>query len=71
MKLPAASSGEFNPERLRFIKCRCSIRQPALAPFWRRNGDGVLAFINNHSFLDNPTFRGMRWHLLSTFERKI
>lgn len=25
---------------------------------------GVLAFINNHAFIDNPTFRCMRWHLL-------
>jgi predicted helicase len=33
-----------------------------------KNGDGVLAFINNHSFLDNPTFRGMRWHLLNSFD---
>ncbi|MHB9295351.1 N-6 DNA methylase [Pillotina sp. SPG140] len=32
-------------------------------------GDGVLAFINNHSFLDNPTFRGMRWNLLQTFDK--
>jgi len=30
---------------------------------------GVLAFINNHGFLDNPTFRGMRWHLLTTFNK--
>jgi len=28
-----------------------------------------LAFINNHSFLDNPTFRGMRWNLLKTFDK--
>jgi predicted helicase len=32
-------------------------------------GEGVLAFINNHSFLDNPTFRGMRWSLLQTFDK--
>ncbi len=32
------------------------------------NKDGVLAFINNNGFLDNPTFRGMRWHLLKTFD---
>jgi predicted helicase len=32
-------------------------------------GDGVLAFINSHSFLDNPTFRGMRWNLLQTFDK--
>lgn len=35
--------------------------------FINKNGEGILAFINNHSFLDNPTFRGMRWHLLNTF----
>jgi predicted helicase len=33
-----------------------------------RNGEGVLAYITNHSYLDNPTFRGMRWHLLNTFD---
>jgi hypothetical protein len=30
---------------------------------------GVLGFITNHGYLDNPTFRGMRWHLLKTFDR--
>jgi predicted helicase len=34
-----------------------------------RYGEGVMAFINNHSFLDNPTFRGMRWHLLNTYDK--
>jgi len=36
---------------------------------WRieRTGQGVLGFITNHSYLDNPTFRGMRWSLMSTF----
>ncbi len=34
-----------------------------------KNGEGILAFINNHSFLDNPTFRGMRWHLLNSFDK--
>lgn len=33
-----------------------------------KNETGVLAFINNHSFIDNPTFRGMRYHLLKTFD---
>jgi len=36
--------------------------------FINKNGEGVLVFINNHSFLDNPTFKGMRWHLLNTFD---
>jgi len=34
-----------------------------------KNGSGVLAYINPHGFLDNPTFRGMRWHLLKTFDK--
>lgn len=33
------------------------------------NGEGVLGFITNHGYLDNPTFRGMRWHLLKTFDK--
>lgn len=28
---------------------------------------GIFAFISNNAFLDNPTFRGMRYHLLKTF----
>lgn len=37
--------------------------------FINKNGEGVLAFINNHGFIDNPTFRGMRWHLLESFDK--
>lgn len=37
---------------------------------WRINqtGEGVLGFVTNHSYLDNPTFRGMRKSLLETFD---
>ncbi|MET3732388.1 type ISP restriction/modification enzyme [Moheibacter stercoris] len=34
-----------------------------------KNGSGVLAYINPHGFLDNPTFRGMRWNLLKTYDK--
>lgn len=34
-----------------------------------KNGSGVLAFINPHGFLDNPTFRGVRWSLLKTYDK--
>ncbi|MHA7863932.1 type ISP restriction/modification enzyme [Flagellimonas marinaquae] len=34
-----------------------------------KNGSGILAYINPHGFLDNPTFRGMRWHLLKTYDK--
>lgn len=37
--------------------------------FMEKNGSGVLAYINPHGFLDNPTFRGMRWHLLKTYDK--
>ena len=33
----------------------------------RQTGSGVLAFITNHAYLDNPTFRGMRQQLMETF----
>ena len=37
---------------------------------WRiaRTGYGVLAFISNHGYLNNLTFRGMRQSLLKTFD---
>jgi len=37
---------------------------------WRieKTGHGVLAFITNHGYLDNPTFRGMRQSLMQTFD---
>ena len=38
---------------------------------WRidKNGEGVVAYIVNNSFLDGPTFRGMRQSLLNSFNR--
>ena len=37
---------------------------------WRieRTGEGVLGFVTNHGWLDNPTFRGMRHSLMGTFD---
>ncbi len=37
---------------------------------WKINqaGEGVLGFITNHSYLDNPTFRGMRQSLMQSFD---
>lgn len=33
-----------------------------------RNGEGIVGYITNHSYLDNPTFRGMRKSLLDSFD---
>jgi predicted helicase len=37
---------------------------------WRieQTGYGILAFISNNGYLDNPTFRGMRQSLMHTFD---
>lgn len=33
-----------------------------------RTGHGIVAFITNHGWLDNPTFRGMRARLMADFD---
>jgi predicted helicase len=33
-----------------------------------QTGYGILGFITNHGYLDNPTFRGMRQSLMRTFD---
>ena len=33
-----------------------------------QSGQGVVGMITNHSYLDNPTFRGMRQSLMNTFD---
>ena len=37
---------------------------------WRieKTGEGILAFVTDHSYLDSPTFRGMRHSLMETFD---
>ena len=35
----------------------------------QRAGAGVIGLITNHSYLNNPTFRGMRRRLMETFDR--
>lgn len=37
--------------------------------FVEKKGEGILAFINANGFLDNPTFRGVRWNLLNTYDK--
>lgn len=33
-----------------------------------KHGFGVIGLVTNHGYIDNPTFRGMRYHLLQTFD---
>ena len=37
--------------------------------FIEKNGEGILAFISNNSFIDGITHRQMRKHLLETFDK--
>jgi predicted helicase len=60
-KLQERNSKWINDDYVKFIRLG--------QEFVKKNGEGVLAFINNHSFLDNPTFRGMRWELLKAFDK--
>ncbi|MCI0514057.1 N-6 DNA methylase, partial [candidate division KSB1 bacterium] len=34
----------------------------------QKSGAGIVGMITNHSYLDNPTFRGMRQSLMQTFD---
>ena len=58
--------GERNPKWLNDLYVRFTRLSQHLI---ERAGLGVHGFITNHSYIDNPTFRGMRWALLSAFDR--
>ncbi len=60
-KLQEKNSKWINDDYVKFIRYG--------QHYVERTGEGVLAYVNNHSFLDNPTFRGMRWSLLQNFDK--
>ncbi len=60
-KLKEKNSKWINDDYVKFIRYG--------QHFIEKNGSGVLAYINPHGFLDNPTFRGMRWNLLKSFDK--
>ncbi|MDN3688710.1 type ISP restriction/modification enzyme [Cyclobacterium jeungdonense] len=61
IKLKEQNSKFINDDYVKFIRYG--------QHFIEKNGSGLLAFINPHGFLDNPTFRGMRWNLLKTYDK--
>lgn len=61
IKLKERNPKWINDDYVKFIRMSEHLIQ--------KNGEGVLAFITNHGYLDNPTFRGMRWQLLNTFDK--
>lgn len=61
LKLQERNSKWINDDYVKFIRYGQYLVE--------KNGEGILAFINPHGFLDNPTFRGMRWSLLKAFDK--
>ena len=59
-KLQEQQSKWLGDDYVRFIRLSQYILE--------RVGLGILSFINPHGYIDNPTFRGMRWHLLTFFQ---
>jgi predicted helicase len=60
-KLKEQNSKFINDDYVKFIR---------YAQYYiEKNGSGIMAFINPHGYLDNPTFRGMRWNLLKTYDK--
>lgn len=59
-KLQERNSKWLNDDYVKFIRLA--------EHFIEKNGSGIVAMITAHGYLDNPTFRGMRWHLMQTFD---
>ncbi|MBL0404694.1 N-6 DNA methylase [Microvirga aerilata] len=79
----SANKGEWIEGLLESYKQSPELKKPAQAKWlsddyvkfirfaqWRieQTGHGILAFITNHSYLDNPTFLDMRASLMSSFD---
>lgn len=59
-KLKEKNSKWINDDYVKFIRFAESMVE--------KNTDGVIGMITSHGYLDNQTFRGMRWHLRKTFD---
>ena len=59
-KLKERNSKFLNDDYVKFIRFAENMIE--------KTGEGIVAMITAHGYLDNPTFRGMRWHLSKTFD---
>ncbi len=60
-KLKEKNSKWINDDYVKFIRFGESLIE--------KNQEGILGMITAHGYIDNPTFRGMRWHLRNTFDK--
>jgi predicted helicase len=59
-KLQEKNSKWLNDDYVKFIRYAEGMVE--------KTGEGIVAMITAHGYIDNPTFRGMRWHLMNTFD---
>lgn len=59
-KLQEKNSKWLNDDYVKFIRYAEDMVE--------KTGEGIVAMITAHGYIDNPTFRGMRWHLMNTFD---
>lgn len=60
MKLQEKNPKWLNNDYVKFIRLA--------EHFVVKNSHGIVAYITPHGFLRDPTFRGMRWHLMQAFD---
>lgn len=60
-KLKERNPKWINDDYVKFIRFAESLIE--------KNGEGIVGMITAHGYIDNPTFRGMRWHLRKTFDK--
>ncbi|MBU4397126.1 N-6 DNA methylase, partial [Patescibacteria group bacterium] len=60
-KLQERNSKWLNDDYVKFIRFAENMVE--------KTGEGIVAMITAHGYIDNPTFRGMRWHLMKTFDK--
>jgi len=58
--LQERNSKWINDDYVKFIRLAESLIE--------KTGEGIVGMITAHGYLDNPTFRGMRYHLMQTFD---
>ncbi|MDP2649844.1 MAG: type ISP restriction/modification enzyme [bacterium] len=59
-KLKEKNSKWINDDYVKFIRLAESMIE--------KTREGIVAMITAHGYIDNPTFRGMRWHLMKAFD---
>lgn len=61
-RLKERNSKWINDDYVKFIRYAESLIE-------KNENGGIMGMITAHGYIDNPTFRGMRWHLRRTFDK--